>query len=269
MIGVISQIKAFEQGIDLHRLTASIMFGKPYDEISDDDGSSTLGDGRQSERYWGKKGNHAINYDVGYKTFALKNEMPEGEAKRIIELIHQGYPQIRGGYHQVIQNMLKKNRTVTNLFNRKRLFLGPIIPSYPNVPKTACQNTYREAYAQLPQSTTADKINEQGVEYIYYNQDLFKPIELLTQIHDSVVFQIPLSVSWTEHARMILQIKKSLEIPLTWHETKFATPCDIAIGLNMEKDIMKEFKSKDVPDDINEFASLLRKTHTIFQEGQV
>jgi DNA polymerase-1 len=267
--GVISQIRAFEQGIDLHRLTASIIFGKPYNEISTEDSSSSLGDGRQSERYWGKKGNHATNYDIGYKTFALKNEMSETEAKCILNFIHQGYPQIRGGYHQVIQNMLKRDRTVTNLFDRKRLFLGPIIPSYPNVPKGACQNTYREAYAQLPQSTTADKINEQGVEYIYYNQDLFKPIELLTQIHDSVVFQIPLSIPWTKHAKMILQIKKSLETPLTWHETKFATPCDAAIGLNMGKKTMKEFKSKDIPDDIDEFASLLRKTHTIIQESQV
>ena len=266
--GIISQIKAFEQGIDLHRLTASIIFGKPYDEISDEDNSSTLGDGRQSERYWGKKGNHAVNYDVGYKTFALKNEMSETEAKRILISIHQGYPQIKGGFHQVIQNMLKKNRTVTNLFNRKRLFLGPIIPSYPNVPKGACQNTYREAYAQLPQSTTADKINEQGVEYIYYNQDMFKPIELLTQIHDSVVFQIPLSIPWTEHARMISLIKASLEIPLTWHETKFATPCDIAIGLNMEKKGMTEFKSKKIPIDIDKFADLLRETHVILRTRQ-
>lgn len=266
--GVISQIKAFEQDIDLHRLTASIMLGKPYNEISNEDGSSTLGDGRQSERYWGKKGNHALNYDVGYKTFALKNEMPEGDAKRIIELIHQGYPQIRGGYHQIIQNMLKKDRIVTNLFNRKRLFLGPIIPSYPNVPKGACQNTYREAYAQLPQSTTADKINEQGVEYIYYNQDTFKPIELLTQIHDSIVFQIPLSVPWVEHARMISLIKTNLEIPLTWHGTEFATPCDVTVGLNMGKKSMTEFKSKDVPTNIDKFAELLKTTHAKLREEQ-
>ena len=195
--------------------------------------------------------------------------MSEIDAKRIIELIHQGYPQIRGGYHQVIQNMLKKNRTVTNLFDRKRLFLGPIIPSYPNIPKNACQNTYREAYAQLPQSTTADKINEQGVEYIYYNQDMFKSIELLTQIHDSVVFQIPLTTPWTEHARMILQIKNSLETPLVWHESKFETPCDVTIGLNMGKRGMTELKSKSVPNDEGKFAELLEETHTKLREGQV
>jgi len=67
--------------------TASVIFKQAYDQISSEDGSSDLGDGRQSERYWGKKGNHAINYDVGYKTFALKNEMPESEARYILEKI--------------------------------------------------------------------------------------------------------------------------------------------------------------------------------------
>lgn len=245
--GVISQIEAFEQGIDLHRLTASIIFGKPYDEISSEDGSSTLGDGRQSERFWGKKGNHATNYDLGYTKFALKYEMPEGEAKYILESIHKGYPQIRGGYHLIIQQMLKKNRIVENLMGRRRLFLGPIIPSYPNVPKGACQATCREGYAQLPQSTTADKINEHGIEYIYYNQDLFAPIELLTQIHDSIVFQIHLSTPWIEQARMLLLIKKSLEQSLYWHDIEIKTPCDLSIGLNMYKDEMKELKSKEIP----------------------
>lgn len=183
--GVIEQIRAFENGIDLHRLTASVILGKPYDQISSIDGSSTLGDGRQSERFWGKKGNHATNYDVGYKTFALKNEITEVESKFILEKIHRGYPQIRGGFHVTIQNMLKKNRMVTNLMGRNRLFLGPIIPSLPFVPLGVCQNTYREGYAQLPQSTTADKINEHGLEYVYYNQDTFRPVELLAQIHDS------------------------------------------------------------------------------------
>jgi len=259
--GVVSQIEAFEQGIDLHRLTASIIFDKPYDQISSKDGSSSLGDGRQSERYWGKKGNHAINYNVGYKTFALTNEMPEGEAKYVLEKIHKGYPQIRNGYHQVIQNMLKKNRTVVNLMGRRRLFLGPIIPSPPNVPRSACENTYREAYAHLPQSTTADKINEHGVEYVYYNQHLFKPIELLTQIHDAIVFQIPLSIPWEEHARMLLLIKESLEQPLYWHDREIKTPADLSIGFNMCKEEMKELKSKEVPTDIGKLADLLRKIY--------
>ncbi|MCK4814419.1 hypothetical protein KA005_01510, partial [bacterium] len=259
--GVISQIEAFENGLDLHKLTASVILGKPYDEISSVDGSSDLGDGRQSERFWGKKGNHAINYDVGYKTSALKWEMPEADAKYVIETIHRGYPQIRGGYHVVIQNMLRKDRTITNLFGRNRLFLGPVISSFPSVPKSACEATYREGYAQLPQSTTADKINEQGLEYVYYNQDLFRPIELLSQTHDAIGFQIPLSCPWEQHAEMLLLIKKSLEQPLYWHGTEIKTPCDLSIGFNMCKEDMKELKSKDIPNSASFLADKLKGIH--------
>ena len=261
--GVLPQIEAFESGIDLHRLTASVIFQKPYDLISSEDGSSSLGDGRQSERYWGKKGNHALNYDVGYKTFALKNEMPEKEAKFVLETIHRGYPQIRGNYHQIIQNMLKKNRMVINLFNRNRLFLGPIIPSYPNTPKNACENTYREAYAQLAQSTCADKINEHGLLYVYENQQLFKYVELLAQIHDSIVFQIPLSQPWSYHADVCLKIKQSLEQPLKWHDTLIYTPCDLMVGKNMCKDEMKELKSVEIPQDELKLAT---KLQSIYEE---
>jgi DNA polymerase-1 len=263
--GVIEQIRAFESGVDLHRLTASIIFGKPYDEISSEDGSSTLGDGRQSERFWGKKGNHAINYDILYKTFSLTNDLVESEGKHTLEKIHRGYPQIRNGYHKTIQNMLLKNRVVTNLLGRNRLFLGPIVESFPNVPKGAVYATFREGYAQLPQSTTADKINEQGLEYIYYNQDLFKPVELLAQIHDSIVFQIPLSTPWEEHAKMLLLMKQSLEQPLYWHDTEIQTPCDLSIGNNMCKEDMIEVKSKDIPTNPSILANRLRLTYDKLQ----
>ncbi len=259
--GVVEQIRAFEHGIDLHKMTASIIFNKPYDEISSEDGSSTIGDGRQSERFWGKKGNHAINYDTGYKTFALVNEMTEKEAKQTIERIHKGYPQIRQGYHKIIQGMLQKNRTVTNLMDRHRLFLGPVVPSFPNTSKGACTKTFREAYAHFSQSTVADKINEHGVEFIYYNQDKFAPIELLTQIHDSVVFQIPLSLPWIQHAEMLLAISNSLEQPLFWHETEIKFPADLAIGFDMCKDNMEEIKSKDFPRDKYSLADKLKQVY--------
>jgi uracil-DNA glycosylase family 4 len=258
--GVISQIEAFEQGIDLHKMTASVIFGKPYDEISSQDGSSTLGDGRQSERYWGKKGNHAVNYDVGYKKFGLVNELPEAEAKWILEKIHKGYPQIRGGYHAIVQEMLKKDRTVTNLYGRKRLFLGPIFPDR-NTPISQCETTYREGYAQIPQSTTADKVNEYGVEYVYYNQEDFRHVELLCQVHDALGIQIPLSCPWTYHAEVILKLKKSLELPLTWHNRKFETPVDLSIGLNLCKEDMIEYKSKSIPNGINELAEKLEEAY--------
>ena len=259
--GVLTQIEAFEQGLDLHTLTASVIFRKPYDQISKVDGSSSLGDGRQSERYWGKKGNHAVNYDVGYRKFALVNEISESDSKTVLEDIHRGYPQIRGGYHVLIQNMLKESRSVENLFGRTRLFLGPIFPSYPNVPQSACADTYRQAYAHFPQSTCADKINEQGLEHIYYNQQWYRPIELLAQIHDSIVFQIPLTVPWRVHAEMLLRIKASLETPVYWHDKEIKTPTDLSLGFNMRKDDMIEMKSKQIPSDPEKLADKLRDSY--------
>ena len=186
--------------------------------------------------------------------------MPEAEAKHTLEKIHRGYPQIRGGFHIVIQEMLRKNRFVTNLFGRKRLFLGPILPTR-SVPLSACLTTYREAYAQLPQSTTADKINEQGLEYVYYDQDKFKPVELLAQIHDSIVFQIPLSIPWSRHAEMLLLIKQSLEQPLYWRDYEIPTPADLCIGYDMCKENMIELKSKKIPSNPNILGQKLKESY--------
>jgi hypothetical protein len=44
----------FENEEDVHRLTAALIFGKPPEEISDKDGSSPIGGGGHSERFWGK-----------------------------------------------------------------------------------------------------------------------------------------------------------------------------------------------------------------------
>ncbi len=259
--GIIPIIEAFESGLDLHQLTASMIFNIDYDEISDEDGSSSLGDGTHSQRYWGKKFNHATNYDFGYKSAAIEYEITERDSKHMMERVHLAYPQIRGGYHHLIQSMLKKNRMIVNLFGRKRLFMGPIYPNPPQIPKAACIATYRDAYAHLPQSTTADKINRQGINFIYYNQDDFHPVELLSQIHDSVVFQIPLSIPWKQHADILLKIKRSLETPMYWRDTKINVPADLCIGFNMYKDEMVELKSKEIPNDMITLASKLEEVY--------
>ncbi len=37
------------------------------------------------------------------------------------------------------------------------------------------------------------------------------------QVHDSIKFQIPLSLGWKRHAEMLIKIKQSLEQPLKTH----------------------------------------------------
>jgi len=257
---VINQIKAFEEGVDLHAVTASIIFQKSVELISKKEGSSDLGSGRQSERDWGKRGNHALNYDVSYKTFALKYEITETEAKAIIARLHKGYPEIRNGFQARVKAELFRSRTVTNLFGRKRLFLTPITTDRINQASSA-GNTFREAYAQLPQSSVADKVNRHGIQFIW-ESPLFSNSNFLVQIHDSLVWQMPLASGFSFHAKAILALKESLEIPYNFQGRSFSSPADLAIGKNMCKEEMIEFKSAKIPNTAEELAKLLEESWT-------
>ena len=92
----------------------------------------------------GKKSNHGLNYDEGYNTFALINEIEIAEAKRIVNLYHSIYPGIRQ-WHEFIKRQLSTDRTLTNCFGRKiRFFDG------------WSDSLFKAAYSALPQSTVAD-----------------------------------------------------------------------------------------------------------------
>jgi len=243
---VIPMIEAFEGGEDVHRLTAGLIFGKRADEISDEDGSSSLGDGTHSERFWGKKANHGLNYDLGYKSFAFDYEIPERDGKNIVDSYHRVYPGVRNTFHAYIRRCLRENRTITNLMGRHTRFLGEW-----------GDKLFKEGYSCIPQGTVGDVINERGVEFIYYDQKRFSGIELLTQIHDSIGFQISISIPWEEHARMLLKIKESLETPLLFRGQEFVIPADLMIGLSMSKEEGVELKGSDFPSTTQELATKL------------
>ena len=222
---VIQMIEAFESGTDVHSLTAALIFEKPVDTISDEPESSALGSGKFSERFWGKKANHALNYSMSYKTFALKYEIPETQAKWIVERYHLAYPGIRQNYHEMVKLQLSKDRTLTNLLGRRTLFLDQW-----------GDKLWKAGYSCIPQGTTGDLINERGLSYVYYNQQDFGPVELLGQVHDSITFQIPLSVPWQRHAGMLKLIKAKLETPLVWRDREFVVPADLTMGMSFYKE---------------------------------
>jgi DNA polymerase-1 len=208
-----AMISAFESGLDVHKQTAALIFGVPISEVSDEIGSCDIGGGNFSQRFWGKKANHGLNYDLGYKTFAFYYEILEADAKFICEKYHKAYPGVRQ-YHEWVRHQLSKDRTLTNLFGRKRLFLD-----------RWGDELFKSAYSYIPQSSVAEIINRRGLVYIYYNQHLFKPVDLLLQVHDSIVFQMNYKkYGWKEQAECLMLIKQSLEAPLTWRGTSFVIP---------------------------------------------
>lgn len=217
----IEMIEAFEHNDDLHKKTAGLVFGVPASEVTYDEDDPThwvdLGSGDHAMRYWGKRANHGLNYGMSYRRAGLLWEIPEKQAKFIVDRYHQAYPGVEK-MHRKIQSQLNKNRILINPLGRKRLFLD-----------RWGRELFKEAYSWVPQSTVAGKINRDGVCYIYYNQQIFEHVHLMNQVHDSVEFQIPLTIGWEEIARLILIIKEKLEEPLVWENREFSIPADVEI----------------------------------------
>jgi hypothetical protein len=91
---------------------------------------------------------------------------------------------------------------------------------------------FKDAYAQFPQSTVADKINRDGLIELYNNQDKYHEVEILNQVHDSIVFQIPIAVGWERITWILFDIKDALERPIPWNPP-FVIPADFKIGLSL------------------------------------
>jgi len=249
-------IQAFEEEVDTHSLTGSMIFGGTWQEIKAEDTAKImcdLGDGTKTKRQWAKPVNHGSNYGIGYKALALKLEIPEKEGQFLLGSYHKGYPEVREIYHDSIKAQLYKNRTITNLMGRKTVFLGEIN-----------HMLLKEAYSCIPQGTVGDVINERGMSYVYDNPELFSPIELLGQVHDEIQFQIPSPshptrpVSWEDHAKMVKLIKTNLEIPLVAHGREFVIPVDTTLFKRFKNG--KDLTSKQVDQEGSKVAKLLEKT---------
>lgn len=218
-----NMIAAFESGVDIHRKTAGLLFNKNPEDISDDKGSASIGGGLLSERDWGKRSNHGLNYDLSYRAAALIWEIPDNEAKYVVDRYHAVYPGVRQ-YHAWVRAQLNKNRTLTNCLGRRRLFTS-----------RWGDELFKEAYAFIPQSTVADIINERGLAFVMNNPD-FYGAEILNQVHDSLVVQISYEkVPVERHAEILKRLVDSLQTPITFRGQTFSIPADTHVGVNLNK----------------------------------
>ena len=212
-------IKAFESGKDVHRITAAFIFNKSPEDILDEPGSSIYGR-NFSERDVGKHADHQLNYNMGYKKFALIYGFQEAEARYIVQSYFRLYPGVKE-YQLWIKAKINRDRTLETCFGRKRLFL-----SYVD------DGLLEKAYAHIPQSTTSDIINQWGLRFIWEHPEEFRHLDLLLQVHDSIVFQIPCSIGCNSHLRMLRRIKENLEQPLEWKGRQYVIPAEVKMGGN-------------------------------------
>jgi len=245
--GDANMMRVIQTGDDPHTHTAHLMFGIPKDLIKHD--SKIVGGlmdrdeilqrrmddpdlravvhllpGSMSGRQMGKKSNHGLNYDEGPNTFALTNEIEIAEAKRVIALYHSIYPGIRQ-WHSFVKRQLSADRALTNCFGRKIHFLDAWGDAL-----------FKAAYSAIPQSTVADCTNT-GLVKTYYSDLTRKDgpvnLDLLGQVHDSILVQIPKSVLLDNRFHdVVKQIYDFMSPEMEYNGRSFKIETDLKIGYN-------------------------------------
>jgi len=170
----------FKQEIDVHSQRAAMIFGYTYEDFHS---IYKTGDKHYHDlRFLAKVIVHAVNYDASARTVnnTLKTHgvyKKESEVKILVAQIHEAFPGIRQ-YQWAVQNQLKTNRILTTAKGMRRYFYSKLD-----------NNTFRRAYAFLPQCTVAEITNDGIVESRHAIEALGGFI--LLQVHDSKLIEVP------------------------------------------------------------------------------
>jgi DNA polymerase-1 len=187
-IGDIPQLKrAFREGLDIHAMTASEMFGVPVE-------------GMPSEV---RRRAKAINFGIvyGISAFGLSNQLgiPQDEAGAYIKTYFERFPGIRA-YMDRMKQEVRARGYVTTVFGRRVNI--PAVQSKSaaerafgdraaiNAPiQGAAADVIRRAMARMPEALKAEGLRA----------------KMLLQVHDELVFEAP-----QEEAEVVIRIAKQV-----------------------------------------------------------
>lgn len=244
-----NMIKVHKEGLSPHEHTGHLMTGLDHDLIKkenkliEDQNITTPAEIEQfrsqqldgilgatwlprgsSIRQAAKKSNHGLNYGLGYKNFALHNDMSEADAKMLVELYrNKAYPALPKWYESIQKELKDNNRVLSNCFGRKVRLLDVMN-----------SRLFNKAYSFKPQSTIGD-ITRQATAAVY-NDDY--PSEILSQVHDAILFQLPSSKDIKHNAEYISKVAFSpthLRPRLHYSGHDFYIESDAKVGYNLGK----------------------------------
>lgn len=156
---------AFDEGRDVHRHTASLMWKVGYEEVTD------------VQRTLAKTVVYGTSYGMGYLKLhrdltAMGIEISVGETKGLLEALRAAHPGVAMGQEQTLR-AAERDHMLRNPFGRVRWFYGPTHGAALNFPF---------------QSTTADIVLKAMVRL---EKELPPPAVLVMQIHDELLVMHP------------------------------------------------------------------------------
>lgn len=192
-------LDAFAQGEDIHRATASEVFGVPLDKVS--------GEQRRSAK--------AINFGLiyGMSAFGLSRQLNigAGEAKKYMDLYFERYP----GVLRYMENtrQLAANKGYVETLEGRRLWL-PDIKSGNAIRRKAAE---RAAINAPMQGTAADIIKRAMIAVdAWLEQQSDDAVRMIMQVHDELVFEVKAEAveEASQKIQALMEGSVKLDVPL-------------------------------------------------------
>ena len=208
----------FREGVNLHEENAKVIYNttKPTKE----------------QYNKAKAGVHATDYDVNASTLKHTLNSTQHEAELFIKAWFSAHPKIKD-WQTRVETTLRQTKTVTNAFGYRYYFFDRIIDQWGKLNK----KLFHEALAWSPQSTVAIVTNY-GLLNIEEN---LPQVELLLQVHDSLVMQAPTSLCPGIFSEILTQM--DIEVP-------FDDPLHIPVFLAVSEKSWGHIEDVEVVKDI-------------------
>jgi DNA polymerase-1 len=203
-------LRAFTDGMDVHRATAAEVFGVAPAEVSSE------------QRRYAKVINFGLIYGMSSFGLARNLGIDNAAAKIYIERYFQRYPGVKN-YMDETRALAKEKGYVETVFGR-RLYLPEI--NSPNGPRRG--SAERQAINAPMQGTAADLIKLSMVKVQDVLDQERRGSRMIMQVHDELVFEVPeAEVQWVraEIPRLMAGVAE-LRVPLL---------AEIGFGENWEK----------------------------------
>jgi len=204
-----SLLKAFAEGIDVHRATASEVFGVAVEQVSNE------------QRRYAKVINFGLIYGMSAHGLAKNLGIERVAAANYIDRYFQRYPGVKR-YMDETRATAKAQGYVETVFGR-RLWLPEI--NSPNGPRRA--GAERAAINAPMQGTAADLIKLSMVAVQQALDDQRRASKMIMQVHDELVLEVPeAELDWArvELPRLMASVAH-LRVPLL---------AEVGSGLNWE-----------------------------------
>ena len=203
-------LKAFHDGLDVHRATASEVFGVPVEQVS------------AEQRRYAKVINFGLIYGMSSFGLARNLGIDNTAARNYIQRYFERYPGVRR-YMDDTRQQAKARGYVETVFGR-RLVLPEI--NSPNGPRR--QGAERAAINAPMQGTAADLIKKAMVAVQQALEQQRKASAVVMQVHDELVLEVPeAEVDWAraEVPRLMAGVAQ-LKVPLL---------AEVGVGANWEQ----------------------------------